>query len=110
LKEGWSRSYEDKKGNGDTAGNVLECFFGDLDDISPCEAKEVKEYCSATTLEDLELGVGSAGVRRVAWIDERGSSYRDIHSRMREHKGPLTPTQLYKRLRAPVCKTPWFLP
>ena len=110
LKEDWFRSYADQKKDIDAAGDNIESLFRDSGDITCCKFEKVNEYCLGTTLEDLELGAGSAGVRRIVWIDNRGSPYRVIHSQTREHKKPITATQLYEYLRAPVCRTSWFLP
>ena len=84
------------------AGNGIELFFqdfkgSDFDD----KVEELKDFAALVTLKDLQEGVGSAGHRHGAWLDERSLTFEK-----RENKNPLSTTELYHRLQIPVRETP----
>jgi hypothetical protein len=103
IKEDWSQSYVDQKRA--ILANFcdgIELFFRDSDaSIPDCKVEELLEFAASLSLEDLKAGSGSAGLRRGSWLDERSSSDCNT-SAMREHKNPLTATQIYERLKTRV--------
>lgn len=59
----------------DADGDDLGIFFMDSGDTaSPCEVEVLEDFCRGISLEDVELGNGTAGHRRAVWLDDRGSS------------------------------------
>jgi hypothetical protein len=103
FKEDWSRSWvEIKRAYHANFCDGLELFLQD-DDASNSDSRieELLEFAASFSPEELKAGVGSAGQRRGGWLDERSSPDCNI-SRTREHKNPLTATQLYEHLKTPV--------
>jgi hypothetical protein len=79
-------------------GDGVDLFFQDSESfILDDEVEEIREFCKNVPLEDLKAGRGWSGQQRSAWLDERSRN-----SQTREHKNPLTATELYKRLNTPV--------
>jgi hypothetical protein len=100
FNEDWSRSFVDRKRDIGAVGEGIELFLQDVEDSDiDDKVEELKDFVAPVTLDDLKQGIGPAGHRRGAWLDERS-----ITSQTREHKNPLTATQLYQRLGTPVCK------
>jgi hypothetical protein len=72
---------------------------------SPCDVDEVMKYCEhGGSLEDVRDGIGAAGMRRAAWVDERNSPCLTGKGSVRLCER-LTATGLWRHLRQPV----WFL-
>jgi hypothetical protein len=105
FKEDWSRSWVDfKRAIQANFCDGFELFLRDYDSSIPdSRIEELLEFAASLSPEELKAGVGSAGQRRGGWLDERSSPDCDI-SRTREHKNPLTATQLYERLKTRVRK------
>jgi hypothetical protein len=103
FKEDWSRSWVDiKRAFQANFCDGLELFLRDYDaSIPDIKIEELLEFAASFSLEDLKARVGSAGWRRGAWLDERSSPDCSI-SRTRDHKNPLTATQLYERVKTRV--------
>jgi hypothetical protein len=84
-------------------GDKLTIFLQVSEDLGcPCEADEVKRYCEGVSLEDLEAGVGEAGRRRAAWLDDRNSLDQTGSGSARLYDNPLTATRLLKYLKQSV--------
>jgi hypothetical protein len=81
------------------AGEGIELFLQDIEDSDLDKVEELKAFVAPVTLDDLKQGIGPAGYRCGAWLDERS-----IASQTREHKNPLTATRLYNLLKIPVRK------
>jgi hypothetical protein len=97
---------EAKKSMGDV-DDELTIFLQVSEDLGcPCEADEVKRYCECVSLEDLEAGVGEAGKRRAAWIDDRNSLDLTGSGNARLCVNPLTATGLLKHLKQTVGTRP----
>jgi hypothetical protein len=100
FNEDWPRSYVDWKRDIGAVGEGIELFLQDVEDSNlDDKVEELKTFVAPVTLEHLQQGVGPAGQRFGAWLDERS-----IAAQTREHKNPLTATQLYYRLGTPVCE------
>jgi hypothetical protein len=101
---------ETKKSMGGV-GDKLTIFLQDTEDLGyPCEADEVKRYCEGVSLEDLEAGVGEAGERRAAWLDDRNNLDLTESGNARLYDNPLTATGLLKYLKQTVGTRPEFAP
>jgi len=97
---------EAKKSIGEV-GDELTVFLQVSEDLGcPCEADEVKRYCEGVSLEDLEAGVGEAGERRAAWLDDRNSLDQTGRGYARLYDNPLTATGLLKYLKQSVGTRP----
>jgi hypothetical protein len=93
---------EARKSIGDV-GDKLTIFLQVSEDLGcPCEADEVKRYCEGVSLEDLESGVGEAGERRAAWLDDRNSLLQTGSGNARLYDNLLTATGLLKCLKQSV--------
>jgi hypothetical protein len=93
---------EAKKNIG-VVGDKLTIFLQVSEDLGcPCEADEVKRYCEGVSLEGLETGVGEAGERRAAWLDDRNSLDQTGSGNARLCDNPLTATGLLKYLKQSV--------
>lgn len=98
FKEDWSRPYVELKRNIEASGDGIELFYRDSDGSIPaCRVEELKKFAAPVSVDDVKAGRGSAGLRHGAWLDERS-----IAREAREHKNPLTATQLYQRRKIPV--------
>lgn len=94
---------ETKRSMGDKS-DPLTIFLGVLEDLGyPCEADEVKRHCGGVILKDLEDGVGQAGKRRAAWLDDRNSQDLTGSGNARLYANPLTATGLLGCLKQTVC-------
>jgi hypothetical protein len=93
-------------------GDPLAIFLGVSEDTGyPCEADEVKRYCEGESLKDLEGGVGKAGERRAAWLDDRESQDLIGSGNARLYtNNPLTATGLLRCLKQAVCARPEYAP
>jgi hypothetical protein len=81
----------------------LTIFLQVSEDLgSPCEADEVKRYCEGVRLEEVHKGLGEAGTRRAAWVDDRNSPILSGSGNVRLCQSPLTATGLLRRLKQPV--------
>jgi hypothetical protein len=101
---------EFKKSMGNV-GDELTIFLQVSEDLGcPCEADEVKTYCEGVSLEGLEKGVGEAGKRRGAWIDDRNSIYLTGNGNARLCDNPLTATGLLRYLKQLVWTRPELPP
>lgn len=101
IKENWSRSFVDQKRDERTAGEGIEIFLQDTEDSGLDDrVVELKAFTAPVPLLHLKQGTGSAGLRHGAWLDERS-----ITSEKRNHKNPLTATQLCQRRQIPVCNS-----
>jgi hypothetical protein len=88
-------------------GDKLTIFLQVSEDLGcPCEADEVKRYCEGLSLEDLEAGIGKAGERRAAWLDDRNSLDQTGSGNARLCDNPLTATGLLKYLKQSVWTRP----
>ncbi|KAE9369078.1 hypothetical protein N431DRAFT_345415 [Stipitochalara longipes BDJ] len=97
FKEDWSRSYVDRKRDIEADGEGIGIFLQDYEDSGlDDKVEELKAFAGPVTLQHLEQGAGSAGLRREAWLDERS-----ITGEKRDHKNPFTATQLHQRRRIP---------
>ena len=76
----------------------------------PCEADEVERYCEGVSLKNLEAGVGEAGTRRAAWLDDRNSPDLTGSGNARLCDNPLTATGLLKYLKQTVGTRSELLP
>jgi len=124
IHENWSRPYVDQKRTlGDSAWDGIELFFRDTDGYIPdCKVEELLRFVGSFSPKDLKASSGSVRQRRGAWLDERRSSRcnrciipglwepcnRCLTPEAREHKNPLTATELYERLRTPVCNWSFY--
>ncbi|KAF2182121.1 hypothetical protein K469DRAFT_245084 [Zopfia rhizophila CBS 207.26] len=78
----------------------LQEFLQDSEDSAPsCIVEEVTQFCQAARLTDLKSGMGPAGQRRVAWLDDRSFSSLESRGSVREYKDRLTATELYQHLK-----------
>lgn len=82
----------------------LTSFLGLFDDLaSPCEVGKVKRYCEGgASLEEVQNGMGEAGTRRAAWVDDRNSLHLKGSGRARPSGKLLTATGLLRHLKKPV--------
>jgi hypothetical protein len=103
------------------AVDVIESIGGSEDELttflhvskelgSLCDADEVKRYCEGVRLEDIKNGVGEAGTRRLAWVDDRNSPFLTGSGNARLCENPLTATGLLKYLKQPVGTRPKLSP
>jgi hypothetical protein len=84
-------------------GDEWTIFLQDSDDLGYlCEADEVKRYCEGVSLDDVEAGVGEAGERRAAWVDDRSSVDLTGSGSVRPCDNPLTAKGLLRYLKQPV--------
>ncbi|OCK74043.1 hypothetical protein K432DRAFT_311503 [Lepidopterella palustris CBS 459.81] len=98
VKENGSH-LEWKRGN-DADGDDIRLFVQDFEDSVPsCIVEEVTQFCQDARLEDLISGTGTAGQRRVAWLDDRSFSSLMSSGSIREYKNRLTATELYHHLK-----------
>jgi hypothetical protein len=90
----------------------LTIFLEDSEDSGcPGEADEIKRYCEGGKLADVVDGVGEAGMRRVAWVDDRNSLSLTGSGNTRSCKNPMTATGVLRHLRQPVRRErPLILP
>ncbi|OCK76085.1 hypothetical protein K432DRAFT_307150 [Lepidopterella palustris CBS 459.81] len=95
-------SYVEKKRRIDAEGNDISIFLRDSEDSVPsCKVHEVEEFCQDARLDHLKFGVGTAGQRRAAWLDDRRFSLLMSGGCVREYQNPLTATGLYRLLKEP---------
>jgi len=88
-----------KKSLGNIKGNIAG-FIG-LGD--PLEVDEVKRYYErGASLEEVQDGIGEAGMRRSVWIDDRNSPDLTGSGSVRLRGGLLTATELMRYLKEPV--------
>lgn len=98
FKEDWSRSFVDQKRDIGAAGEGIEIFLQDYEDSGlDDKVEELMNFAAGVTLQQLEQGAESAGIRRGAWLDERS-----VTGEKRDHKNPLTATQLHQRRKVRV--------
>jgi hypothetical protein len=100
FNDDWTRSFVDLKRKLGAAGEGIELFLEDVQGFGLDDKfEELKALAATVSLDDLQQGVGPAGQRLGAWLDERS-----LTSGTREHKNPLTATRLYNHLKIPVRK------
>ncbi|PMD29322.1 hypothetical protein L207DRAFT_593560 [Hyaloscypha variabilis F] len=97
IKEDWLCSFVNQKRDLGAAGDGIEIFLqdfegSDLDD----KVEELKAFTASLPLQFLQDGIGSAGLRRSAWLDQRS-----IAGQKRGDENPLTATQLYESRQIP---------
>jgi hypothetical protein len=84
----------------------ISIFLERHDDIMPLvETEEIEDFCHNTSLSDLVEGVGTAGYRRDAWLDDRCMSEEGTRGEFRKHDNPLTATGLLRSLGQRVRHT-----
>lgn len=71
-------------------------------DNTDCKIEEIEDFLKDATRVDLRSGIGIAGRRRGAWIDDRSLSHDGVASSRYYHDLLTTATGLYKRLVVPV--------
>jgi hypothetical protein len=110
---GWFFTYHDLAGKDDIptieAKRRIGCVDDDLtiflqasEDFScRCEAV-IKTHCEGVSLKYVERGVGLAGRRVAAWIDDRNSPDLKGSGTARLRKDWLTATELLRYLKQPV--------
>jgi len=92
-------SWKDGYGDGDDFG----IFPDDCDGAEPSfKLQEIEGFCRGASLDDLQSGAGLAGQRRAAWLDDRGRDREISRLGYRKYERPLTATELYRHLEAPV--------
>lgn len=100
-----SRFYvEERRGLGGDADD-LNIFLQEFEELRRGPSyliEEFQEFCQGACLDDLKLGVGPAGERRAAWVDDRKWSPEPSREFVREYENPLTATDLFGILKAPV--------
>ncbi|KAF2493443.1 kinase-like protein [Lophium mytilinum] len=84
----------------------ITLFFNDQDDDQPFgKFQEVKQLCQYANLQDVALGLGAAGQRRVAWVDDRSIVLEENDGvsggHVRKCQNPLTATGLLRHLSTP---------
>jgi hypothetical protein len=95
---------EFKRGN-NVDHNGISLLFRDFEDRGPGgEFDEVEDLCRNVNLSALHSGRGSAGYNKDAWLDDRSSSREESGENFREYQNPLTASELYRHLNAPVRK------
>lgn len=88
-------------------GDELKVFLQDFEESGQGTSyliEELQEFCQGTSLDDLKSGIGVAGQRRAAWLDDRTWCSDATGKVVREYQNPLTATGLYQILNAPVWK------
>jgi hypothetical protein len=81
--------------------NILE-FLNSENTTSPFEVEVIEEFCRGESLGDLVSGIGTAGHRKAAWLDDRGGSPDPTRSgHVRRYDNPMTATGLYRALKKP---------
>jgi hypothetical protein len=104
------------KGQGEFVGSFVDYKRGlnaDCDDfrifLQDCEssvpfsqAEEILESCQHSSLADLKSGIGSAGHRRDAWLDDKTPPCLKGGKEFRGYDNPLSATSLYQKLKIPV--------
>jgi hypothetical protein len=97
------RSYAGYKRSLGADGHDLDVFLEDSESSVPSsQVEEVQEFCQGVRLEDLTSGVGTAGQRRAAWLDDRSFLNRTNDQCVRKYDNPLTATALYRLLKVAV--------
>jgi hypothetical protein len=89
-------------------GDHLDHFFlTHPEDLGPaCGFDEVKLFCEGICLETLKSGVGDAGTRRGAILDDKSCIGSTGGRCATACNAPLTATELYVQLNKPVCSKP----
>ncbi|KAF2266352.1 hypothetical protein CC78DRAFT_578389 [Lojkania enalia] len=54
----------------------ITIFFQDDEEEPCCEVDELQEFCEGARTDDIHFGIGSAGHRAAAWLDDRTSMRR----------------------------------
>jgi hypothetical protein len=107
FKEDWTISYDQAKRSLSDDCDGIELFLQGFERSVPdCKIEELREFCGDTRLENLKAGTCLSGQQSSAWLDERSYPNRCISSQRREHKTPLTATQLYECLNTQVSDPP----
>jgi hypothetical protein len=102
---------EARKSIGDVADKLTIFLQIFEEQVCPCDADEVKRYCKDVSLEDVEAGIGEAGERRNAWLDDRNSPDLKAGSgKVRLCNNPFTATGLLRYLKQPVWARPELPP
>ncbi|KAF2489385.1 hypothetical protein BU16DRAFT_180672 [Lophium mytilinum] len=65
-------SFVDAKRRANAVGDGVAIFLRDSEGAVPsCKWRDVEKFCQDSCLDDIERGLGIAGMRRAAWIDDR---------------------------------------
>jgi hypothetical protein len=83
----------------DADGGDIGIFFIDSEDATaPLEVEVIANFCQGASFECVKKGMGLAGSRRSAWLDDRNSPCLTGTGETREYGNPLTATGLYRAL------------
>jgi hypothetical protein len=114
FKNSWQDcffTHPDPKGKDDIRVVDAKKSFGDIEEKLasflgleyPREVDEVKRYCKGgASLEEVQDGIGEAGMRRAVWIDDRNSPNLTGSGNARPRGELLTATELLRYLKEPV--------
>jgi hypothetical protein len=82
--------------------DILGFFLNSGNTTFPCEVEVIEEFCWGASLGDLVSGIGTAGHRKAAWLNDRGGS-PDLTGigHKRQYDNPMTATGLYRALKKP---------
>lgn len=106
--------HRDQIGKDDISALNVKRSLGDVEDEltiflqtsdgsgSSSEANKVKWYCEGSTSLDVDRGVGEAGTRQTAWVDDRNSPHLTGKGSVRLCGKLLTATELLRYLKQPV--------
>jgi hypothetical protein len=121
FREAWCKCfflYSDPKGKDDIWAVDPEKSLGHMEDNLASfvslgnlhDVDEVKRYCEGgASLEEVQDGVGEAGIRRCVWIDDRNSRLLAGSGSVRLRGELLTATELLRYLKKPVRKLQIYL-
>jgi hypothetical protein len=108
-------NYHDLAGKADTPAIEAKRVFGCVEDeltiflqaseeFSSSSELLIKRHCEGVSLKSIEDGVGLAGTRVAAWIDDRNSRDLKGSGTARLRKDWLTATGLLRYLKQPVSR------